>query len=205
MSFRSLLARQLGRPSGLAGLFMARTLNRVNARVNAMALDRLALDASDHVLDVGFGGGLVLQAAEAAGARAAGIEISQPMIKRAQRRFRAGLAAGRIDVREASVAAIPFDDRTFSKVVTINTMHFWPDALTGCREIARVLKPGGLFVLGVRPKDYLQRINFTEHGFTAFDDDEVRAILSAAQFVKIGIEHHDDADMGIVLVTAVAP
>lgn len=181
---------------------MARALNRVNARVNALALERLALTASDHVLDIGFGGGLILQAAIAAGAHVSGIEISQPMLERAQRRFRTEIAAGRVDLREASVLAMPFADRAFNKIVTINTMHFWPDAAAGCREMARVLAPDGQVIVGVRPRDYLQRIAFTEHGFVAFDDDQLRALFTSAGLASVTIEHHQDADMGIVLVTA---
>jgi precorrin-6B methylase 2 len=36
---------------------MRRTLNKVNARVNAVALDRLALQPTDRMLDIGFGAG----------------------------------------------------------------------------------------------------------------------------------------------------
>jgi SAM-dependent methyltransferase len=205
MSLRALLARQLGRPSGLAGLFMARTLNRINARVNALALERLKLDSTDRLLDVGFGGGLVLKAAAAIGSYAAGIEISQPMLARARRLFRHEIQSGRIEIKDASVSSIPYPDRTFNKAVTINTLHFWPDPGVGCRELARVLKPGGQVVIAVRPKEYLRRIAFTEHGFTAFDDDELRTLLRGAGFSDVRIEHHDDAEMGIVLAIANTP
>jgi SAM-dependent methyltransferase len=205
MFLRALLARQLSRPSGLAGLFMGRTLNKVNARVNALALERLALDPTDRVLDVGFGGGLILRAAAATGSHACGIEISQPMLTRARRHFRGEIRAGRIDIREASVSSIPYADRTFSKAVTINTLHFWPDPAGGCRELARVLMPGARLVIAVRPKHYLQQIAFTEHGFTAFEDEELRELLQNAAFSDIRIEHQADGDMGIVLVTANRP
>ena len=131
---------------------MARTLNRVNARVNALALERLALDPADRLLDVGFGGGLLLEAAVSKGARGVGIEISQPMLARARRRFRREIRDGRLEIQEASVSSIPYPDGSFSKVVTINTLHFWPDPTTGSRELARVLGRGGHVVLAVRPK-----------------------------------------------------
>ena len=205
MSLRALLARQLGRPSGLAGLFMARTLNRINARVNALALERLNLDSTDRLLDVGFGGGLVLKAAAVSGTHAVGIEISQPMLARARRRFRDEIRRGTIEIREASVSSIPYPAHAFNKAVTINTLHFWPDPAAGCQELARVLKPGGQIVIAVRPKDYLRKIAFTEHGFTGFDDDELRALLRGAGFSDVRIEHHDDANMGIVLAIANTP
>lgn len=206
MSLRALLARQLGRPSGWAGrFFMAGTLNRVNRRVNAMALERLALSPDDRFLDVGFGGGLLLQAAIDRQVRVDGIEISQPMLERARRRFRAAIAAGRLALHDASVSDMPFPDGTFTKVVTINTMHFWPEPAAGLREIARVLRPGGRFVLAVRPKEYIERIAFTDHGFAVFEDDELHALLGGAGLRDIRIEHCADAEMGIVIVTAAKP
>ena len=134
-----------------------------------------------------------------------GIEISQPMLERARRRFRAATAAGRLALHEASVSDMPFPDGTFTKVVTINTMHFWPEPAAGLREIARVLRPGGRFVLAVRPKAYIERIAFTDHGFAVFEDDELRALLGGAGLSDIRIEHCADAEMGIVIVTAAKP
>src|SRR5262245_59206707 len=103
MFLRSLLAHQLGRPSGLAGLFMARTLNKVNARVNAVALESLAPREADHVLEVGFGGGLMLRELlpRTAAGFCAGIEISHPMLNRSRRDFRDAIQNGRLEITEA--------------------------------------------------------------------------------------------------------
>ena len=38
----------------------------------------------------------------------------------------------------------------FDKVYTVHTLYFWPQPLNYAREIARVSKPGGRFVLGFR-------------------------------------------------------
>lgn len=207
MWLRSILAQQFGRPSGLIGPFMARTLNRVNARVNAIALECLAPAPADHVLDVGFGGGLMLRQVLPLVPRggAAGIEISQPMLSRARRNFRSEIQSGRLEIAEASVSSIPFADNRFDKAASINTLHFWPDPPSGFRELLRVLKPGGLLVVVTRPKEFLEKVRFTEHGFAVFTDAQMRELLQSAGFANVRIEHREDAGMGMVLTMAAKP
>jgi ubiquinone/menaquinone biosynthesis C-methylase UbiE len=43
---------------------------------------------------------------------------------------------------------LPFDHDSFEKVLAINSMQVWPDAMAGLREIRRVLKPAGRIALG---------------------------------------------------------
>jgi ubiquinone/menaquinone biosynthesis C-methylase UbiE len=186
---------------------MGRTLNRVNAYANQVALETLALQPTDHLLDMGFGGGVMLREAmtHLPNGFAAGIEISQPMLKRARRMFRDDIRRGHLEVREGNVEAIPYPDERFHKACTINTLHFWPDPPTGLHELLRVLKPGGLLVVVVRPKDFLERIAFTAHGFTAFEEAELRALLEGAGFHSVRVERRADKDMGIVVVAGSKP
>ena len=168
MFLRRVLAQQLARPSGLPGRFMGRTLDRVNRRVNRIALDRLALEPFEHLLDVGFGGGLLIRQAFASvpGIFVAGIDVSRPMLDRTRRTFREEIRSGRVEITEADVSSIPYADNRFDKAAAINTLHFWPNPGAGLREVRRVLKPGGVFVTAVRPKEFLERVRFTKLGFT---------------------------------------
>src|SRR5688500_7593107 len=122
MFLRPILARQLARPHGLAGLLMRPTLNRINARVNGIVLDLLALSPEHHLLDVGFGGGVLMKEALQRAPRGlvAGIEISEPMLKLARRRFQAEVRQGRMEVKEGSASAIPYPDASFDRVAAVN-------------------------------------------------------------------------------------
>lgn len=52
------------------------------------------------------------------------------------------------DLRRGSVEKLPFEGESFDKVLSINSMQVWPDAVAGLREIRRVMKAGGRIALG---------------------------------------------------------
>lgn len=51
------VARQLSHLSGFGGWLVRLGMNRGNARVNTFAVNRLGLQSTDAVVEVGFGGG----------------------------------------------------------------------------------------------------------------------------------------------------
>lgn len=53
-----------------------------------------------------------------------------------------------VNLQRGSVERLPFDDDLFDKVLSINSMPFWPDDKEGLGEINRTLKSGGNLVLG---------------------------------------------------------
>lgn len=59
----------------------------------------------------------------------------------------AAVAAGAVDVVEGSVDALPFPDGAFDVATTVESFYFWPHPAADLREVRRVLKPGGTFLL----------------------------------------------------------
>ncbi|HEY7811174.1 MAG TPA: class I SAM-dependent methyltransferase [Allosphingosinicella sp.] len=144
--------------------------------MNALALEALALEPGERFLEVGFGGGALLRAACAAGAEVSGVDVSQAMMQRAR-----GL-----DVRLASAEATPFNDGTFDKVASLNSLYFWSDPHAAFAEIARVTRPGGRLVIGFEPAAELRKYPGHVHGFRLFEVAEVRALIEQAGFGGIG-------------------
>jgi ubiquinone/menaquinone biosynthesis C-methylase UbiE len=98
------------------------------------------------ILDVGCGTGRLLRATEAAfpGARLEGVDAAGEMIAQAS----AAVAAGsRINVRQGMAESLPFADASFDLVFSSMTFHHWSDQRAGVAEVARVLKPSGLWLL----------------------------------------------------------
>ena len=183
------IAAQLRRPSGpLAPLFGA-ILDRGNRRINRTAIDLLDVGPEHEVLEIGFGGGAALgRLLDATGRPVAGVEISDAMVRRVSRRFRRETADGRLRVQQAGVSALPYPDSSFDRVLTVQTIHFWPDLEEGMREILRVLRPGGRLVVAKATSEEMQKRSFTRYGFRFISDEELRGLLESAGFSRVSVE-----------------
>ena len=115
---------------------------RSNAECGAWVSDLLQLASNDSVLEVGFGPGVLINRLSklAPAGRIAGIDPSIEMVEQARARKITAIQRGSVKLQCGSVASLPFESNTFDKVLTINSMHVWPDAIGGLREIRRVMK-----------------------------------------------------------------
>ena len=73
--------------------------------------------------------------------------------------------------RVADAERIPYDDNTFDVVVGHAVIHHIPDVEAAFREMLRVLKPGGRFVIAGEPTTigdwYARQLGRLTHGFTS--------------------------------------
>jgi SAM-dependent methyltransferase len=137
--------------SGTTPLAYARwresALGRVTERLERAAVLGLAgpLGGRD-VLDLGCGDGAYALAAARAGGRVVAIDSSGPVIAAARRK----VAAARlpVHVQVADARALPFRARSFDVVLAVTVLCFVRDPASVAAEIERVLRPGGLLVVG---------------------------------------------------------
>src|SRR5437899_10709347 len=83
------IARQLSHPSGFPGAVIMFLMNRANAKMNAFALQKLAPASQDRVLEIGFGGGLLLPKLLARARHVSGVDRSEKAVADAKTRFTA--------------------------------------------------------------------------------------------------------------------
>lgn len=98
------------------------------------------------ILDAGCGDGAVACAAALRGADVTGVDPDPAMLAAAG--SRASLVGVRATFSEGRVERLPFADESFDVVVSVTVLCFVPDAAGAVREMVRVLRPGGRFVLG---------------------------------------------------------
>jgi ubiquinone/menaquinone biosynthesis C-methylase UbiE len=143
------LFRQCRRPSGWLGRRIARAMNIGHAALTKWGLGHVEVQSGWRILDIGCGGGQTMRTlAELASAgRVSGVDYSPTSVE-TSRAVNAGLIqSGRADVQQASVSKLPFDDASFDLVTAVETHYYWPDLAQDLREVRRVLKPGGRFLL----------------------------------------------------------
>lgn len=102
------------------------------------------LKAGDSVLDVGCGKAFLIHEMMKAlpGLRVAGIDISEHAVMTAPEAVRPFLRVG-------SAAKLPYGDKEFDLVISINTLHnlYVPDLWSALREIQRVAKKNSYLVV----------------------------------------------------------
>jgi len=182
-----LVARQLARPSGWFGrTVMTRVLNHGNRELIEATLDGVALAPESRLLDVGFGGGLLLELARRRGVRRlAGIDPSDAAVAR----LRGGpswLGGAELRLEVGVVEALPFEDASFDVVASTNTVYFWPELARAFAELHRVLRPGGLLTMGFSGAAKLRRFGgITRHGFRFHENGELVEAASSAGFTDV--------------------
>lgn len=182
------IARQLARPSGLIGRWLtARWLNRANGAMNRLTLDGLALRPGDRVLEIGFGGGDLLERILAArpDVAVAGLDLSADMVAVVERRLAVAVRARRLRLVQGDIQSMPYADGEFTRVCSVNTLYFWSDPAAALRECHRVLVPGGILVLCFDAREALEQWPGHRHGFTLYDVSEVESMLADAGFGEV--------------------
>ena len=100
----------------------------------------------EQVLDVATGGGHTALAFAPLVREVVALDLTQPMLDAARDHISAKGAAN-VSYCRAAAEDLPFDDARFDIVVCRIAAHHFADAAAFAREAARVLRPGGLFLL----------------------------------------------------------
>lgn len=72
------------------------------------------------------------------------LDYSADMMANAEKRAEA-MGVSNICFKQGDVGALPFEDKSFDIVLSLNGFHAFPDKDAAFRETCRVLKPGGIF------------------------------------------------------------
>lgn len=184
------IVSQFHRPRGWAGRLVGweMTLRPSNRKRNAWAVRLLDVQPSDRVLEIGFGPGVAVREAARRATRGlvVGIDHSEAMRAQAARRNAATIRAGRVSLLVASVEDLPELDHPFDKILAVNNMGMWPEPPLRLKELARLLRDGGLIAIVSQPRCPGATAETTEHAAR-----EIVGLLEAAGLVAIRVETLD--------------
>ncbi|AJP00738.1 ubiquinone biosynthesis methyltransferase UbiE [Streptomyces cyaneogriseus subsp. noncyanogenus] len=130
-----------------------------------------AIRSGEKVLDIGCGTGRFTVPMAEKGADVSGLDISRPMLDVASSKLaERGLSA---DLREGDMAHLPFPDASFDTVTSMLALMHVPleDRPAVFGEVARVLRPGGRMLLGVKNSVFEEM--FTGDRFASVDVTDV--------------------------------
>ena len=109
----------------------------------ALALAASIVHQPESVLDIGCGTGRLLRRAYRywPEAQLIGVDPAQGMIEKAK------LLTPNATFFTAMAESLPLKDNSVDLAISTTSFHHWQDQSAGIREVARVLRPGGYFIL----------------------------------------------------------
>src|SRR5665213_392339 len=100
-----------------------------------------AATSSAEMLEIGTGTGLLLYTLRERGCRVRGVELREELIAEARRWF------GPLPIDQVTGVALPFADASFDVVMSFDVFEHIPDSDAHLREVSRVLRPGGAYLI----------------------------------------------------------
>lgn len=139
------------KPKGFGGKLMVKGMNGgSHAKLAEWGFAHLEqIPENAVVLDAGCGGGanIARWLKRAPMGRIYGLDYSEVSVDESKKVNAKAINEGRCEVIQANVAKVPYADNTFDYVSAFETVYFWPDLSVTFKEILRVLKPGGIFLI----------------------------------------------------------
>ncbi len=166
-----------------------------NERMRAYGLEMAGLHAGMEVLDVGCGTGFLSEGILEVTPSVWGLDITPEQLRRARRKLSIPLVRG-------DAENLPFRAERFDAVLSSGSIEYWPDPVRALREMVRVLRPGGVAMVGgpTRPRDRLYRL-LADNMMLFYDEDEAIEMFAVAGFEDIQVGYTGPAwkpDLAIV-------
>lgn len=155
--------------------------------MNQVILQQLKLKPGQRILEIGFGGGDLIDRLlkMELSINICGIEPSTTAIAFVQKRFKDVIAAQILTLAQASAEHLPLLDHSFDAIATVNTLYFWDDVPTVLQECHRVLTLGGILAIAYNAKDFLEEQQVTQFGFRGYDVDQIECYLNVSGYSGI--------------------
>lgn len=114
-------------------------------RLDASILKSYPPEEGERVLDLGCGDGRFLQKLQKieGNTELYGLDISENMIEAGRKK---GIPRCTLEVGDAE--NLPYEDHSLDRIYCLNSFHHYPNPQRVAEEIGRVLRPGGVLVIG---------------------------------------------------------
>ncbi len=186
---------QTRKPQGFLGKMMLSGMNPGHARLADWGLTHLPDMAPAKVVDLGCGGGRNAGALlkKYSTAHVTAVDYAALSVEKAKAYNKGMIAAGRCAVEQGDVSNLRFTADTFDLATAFETVYFWPGLETCFAQVARVLKPGGWFMI-CNESDGTDATSLKYEkiidGMKTHTVEEIEAALKAAGFSELKSDHH---------------
>jgi ubiquinone/menaquinone biosynthesis C-methylase UbiE len=169
------VAKNLRHPKGIFGWFIGSLMNHFNKGIIQFTVDAIPKKNVFCIVEAGIGSGKALElcAKRFPEVILYGVDISKSMLLKAKIRNRKSIRKGNMIVYHSDISKLPLVDQSVDVLYTINTLYFWNDPDLVFKEIRRVLKNEGQFILSFNPKEEMNKDLYPKDLFTLYSTEEV--------------------------------
>ena len=151
-------------------------------------LDYLKLQDTDEYMEIGCGGGILLEMALRTADKAAAIDHSKDMVELSRENNAAAVQSGQAEIVEGDAAELPWEDNRFTAAASAHMFFFVEKPELVLSEIYRVLKPGGRFAMATMSNSILGKLMY---GFfyqlRTYSDEKMVKLLTDAGFKDVKV------------------
>ena len=186
---------QTRKPEGFLGKMMLSGMNSGHAKLADWGFTHLPAITPTKAIDLGCGGGrnageLLKKYPKA---HVTAIDYSDLSVEKARNYNRNMIAAGRCAVQQGDVSNLKLPAGAFDLATAFETVYFWPGLEKCFAQVAKVLKPGGYFMI-CNESDGTDATSLKYEkiidGMKNHTVEEIEAALKAAGFTEVKSDHH---------------
>ena len=186
---------QTRKPEGVLGKMMVNGMNGGHAKMADWGLSHLTTIAPEEIVELGCGGGR--NAGELLkkypSAKVTAIDYSEVSVGIATEYNAEAIKSGRCMVQQGDVSALTLPEGKYDLATAFETIYFWPGLEKCFAQVAKVLKPGGVFMI-VNESDGTDdaSLKFEKiiDGMKCHTIEEIEAALKSVGFSKVKADHH---------------
>ena len=186
---------QTRKPEGFLGKMMLSGMNSGHARLADWGFTHLPAMSPERAVDLGCGGGRnageLLKKYPVAHVTA--VDYSALSVEKAKEYNREMIAAGRCIVQQGDVSSLELPEESYDLATAFETIYFWPGLSRCFSQVARVLKPGGTFMI-CNESDGTDAVSLKFEkiidGMKNYTAEDITAALKEAGFSKVKADHH---------------
>ena len=178
------IASQLKHPSGEKGIEMGNMMNETNINMTRHSIQNLNISTGNRILELGHGnaGHVEFLFEQAKDLKYYGLEMSELMFQEARQTNRNFVSQKQAFFSLYDGNIIPFENESFDKIYTVNTIYFWQEPEKLLLEIYRVLKPNGNFCLTFAEEDFMKTLPFTQFEFKLYSTEKAEELIGKSSF-----------------------
>lgn len=139
---------QYRKPQGKEGIEVIKSMNEEHQNISEFAFECVDVKDDDEILDIGCGGGVNIEKFHKLTSKNVdGLDYSEVSVSETIKRNKEFVESGKCNVIQADVTDMPIENDSYDLVTAFSTIFFWPDIVETFKEVLRIIKPNGHFMI----------------------------------------------------------